>query len=395
MLQKLSKREKVLLMFLLSIIFIVVFFKFVTIPLENKIEELEIVNVSKQNELNTINSLVKKEPFFEKNVEDYRKKLVDLSETYYTKINQEDYLVLLTSINKDDSLKIDSFSFSDNSERYDNKDQIIVDFEFEGLYSELYSYLDEISNNKKDIYVSELKIETESDDFVSGTMAVNFDTIPALNQEYYEKSYFDEFGNLITRQSESPYSRYDSLAKKYDEKNKVSDDEMSKIELYLKDRVVKPVMGFDNSDIFFVGSDVDIIGDITKTEKRLYGSDAIEFSYNFGMKKPENKANLAFEDKLMINEQSKYLSLWVYSNEVTGHQIGVVLIDSIGESYDLVLTSNVDFKEWKALEVEIPIEVNYPCKVQRIYTENTDYDQRLNGTLIFDQLQTADVKELD
>jgi hypothetical protein len=392
---KISNREKTLLAILVVIVFGYLFLNYAIKPLKEKISVLNTEVEAKTIELHKIDKLIEQEEFYNKSYDSYNEKLINYSNKYYSSLNQEEILLILNRFNVGEEFLVNNFKFNNKQGDDGRVEDLVVEFNYMGPYLELYDYIDAINNSDKYIIIKDLDIESKNDNIVSGTMEVDFSSIPAIKSYVNDKSFFEKYGDLVDKQTNSPYIPYASLAQKIAENSKTSADELSKIELYLKNRVVKPVIGFDNSDTFFVGNDVDIIANITKTEKRLYGSNAIEFSYNFGMKKPENRANLAFEDELLINEQSEYLSLWVYSNEVTGHQIGVVLVDSIGESYDLVLTSNVDFKEWKALEVEIPIEVNYPCKVQRIYTENTDYDQRLNGTLIFDQLQTADVKELD
>ncbi|MDM8535039.1 hypothetical protein QUF55_10105, partial [Clostridiaceae bacterium HSG29] len=250
--------------------------------------------------------------------------------------------------------------------------------------------IDSIEDYDKFIRISDMDIESEGENSVSGEMEVNFSSIPLIKEYADNKSYFEEFGDILAKQSESPYVPYPSLAAKIAERLKVSDDDLSKIELYLKDRTVKSISGFDTDNAFFVGSDIDVVGEINRSGIRLYGKDSFEINYNFGVKKADSVANLVFNKNLIIDSQNKYLSVWVKPNEITGHSIGVVIVDSIGNHYDLTLTSNVDFNDWEPLEVEIPIEVNYPCKIQRIYVQSTDYDQRLNGSLLFDQLQIAE-----
>lgn len=390
---KISNREKTLLAILLLMVFGFVFLKYVINPVKAEIIVLNTKSETKAVELKQINKLISQEELYQKAYDSDHKKLIDYSKQYYSNLYQEELLVLLNTLNCGESFLINDFKFSDKQDKDERIQDLNVTFDYTGPYEELYMYIDEISNYDKFIRINDLDIESEIDNIVSGELEINFSSLPLFQAYADGKSIFEIYGDLVDKQTESPYVPYPALAQRIAESTKVSDDELGKIELYLKDRTVKPVIGFDNSKTFFVGSNVDIVADIEKTEKRLYGKDAIKFSYNFGVKRDDSKANLVFEENLIIDEQNKYLSMWVYSNEVTGHQIGAVLVDAIGESYDLVLSNNVDFKEWRILEVEIPIEVNYPCKVQRIYTKSTDYDQRLNGTLIFDQIQTAEIYE--
>jgi len=390
---KISNREKTLIAVLLVAIFGYLFVNFVITPVQAEIKTLDITKEAKEQELVRINNLIKKEDIIKNENESLNNKLITYSDEYFSNINQEDIILLLNQLNNNDGFEIDKFKFTNKIDEDNKIEELIVKFDYIGKYEDLYKYIDSLENYEKFIRISDMDIESEGENSVSGEMEVNFSSIPLIKEYSDNKSYFEEFGNLLAMQTESPYMPYASLAEKIADREKVSNDDLSKIELYLKDRTVKSINGFDNDKAFFVGSDIDVIGKISKSENRLYGNYSFELNYNFGVKKADSEANLVFDKNLIIDSQSKYLSMWVKPNEISGHSIGVVIVDSIGEHYDLSLTNNVDFNDWKALEVEIPIEVNYPCKVQRLYVKSTDYDQRLNGTILFDQLQTAEVLE--
>jgi len=386
---KISNREKTLIAVLLIAISGYLFVNFVINPLQEEVKVLNSIKEAKEQELINVNNLIKKENIVKSEYDSLNSKLKIYSNEYFSDLNQEDILILLNQLNDNNEFEIDKFKFTNKND--DEKiEELIVKFDYIGKYEDLYKYIDSLENYKKFIRISDMDIESEGENSVSGEIEVNFSSISSIEKYADNKSYFEEFGDLVEIQADSPYVPYDSLAAKIAARLAVTDDELSQIELYLKDRKVKPIVGFDGSAKFFVGSDVDIVAEIIQSKKRLYGSDSVEFSYNFGVKKANSKANLTFEDNLIIYEQNKYLSVWTYASEVTGHKVGIVLVDSSGNDYDLTLSQNIDFKEWKALEVEIPIEVSYPCKVQRLYVESTDYEQRLNGTLLFDQLQTAE-----
>jgi hypothetical protein len=268
---------------------------------------------------------------------------------------------------------------------------MIVRFDYSGQYKEVYDYLDKLRNNDKYIQISNLDIESIGDNKISGQIITNFNSIPMMASFASGDSIFDIHGTLVSRQLDSPYERYASLAEKYN----VSDDEMSKMEIYMSRRKTNVINNFNSSETFTIGNDLDVVSTVNLSNKRLYGQHSYEFNYDFGIKKKFNQANLVFEDELVINNQHDFISMWVNAEEITGHEMGVVLIDSNGDDHELIFNSSLDFKGWEVLEVELPIEINYPCKVQRIFVRSTDYDQRLSGSILIDQLQTADVKELD
>ncbi len=390
---KMSSREKTLIAVLLVAIFGYLFVNFVITPLKAEIDVLNITKETKNHELVQINNLIKKEDIIKAEYDSLNNKLITYTDEYFSNLNQEDILLLLNQLNDNDEFDIDKFKFTNRIDEDKKIEELIVKFDYIGKYEDLYKYIDSLENYEKFIRISDMDIESEGENTVSGEIEVNFSSIPLIKKYADNKSYFEEFGDLLAKQSDSPYVPYDSLAAKIAEREQVSDDDLSKIDLYLKDRTVSSIIGFDNDKAFFVGNDIDVVGEITKSENRLYGNDSFQLSYNFGVKKADLEANLVFAKNLIIDSQNKYLSLWVKPNEITGHSIGVIIVDSSGYSYDLPLTNNVDFNDWKVLEVEIPIEINYPCKIQRIYVRSTDYDQKLSGSILFDQLQTAEVFE--
>lgn len=79
----------------------------------------------------------------------------------------------------------------------------------------------------------------------------------------------------------------------------------------------------------------------------------------------------------------------MYAYEASNHNIGAVIIDAKGKEYKVELTKGVDWTQWQEVEVEMPVEITYPCMVQRIYVEGIGYDQKLTGKYLFDQLQVS------
>lgn len=398
--KKLSKREIVLLGILIFFLLGYGFYKFLYIPQKSAIEELENKKIEVKQKLSEVNNEIKKEKRYKETLIKKNKEIEKISELFYLDLNQEDFIVLLNSINRFSSFRISSFSFSDNSlksldQNNNNNGKMSyyeVKLNYSGLYEELYNYVEAVQSQKKYIYINDININTNANGFVRGEMTIKFPNLPFLSEKVNQLSYFEKNGELVKKQNTNPYIPYASLAEKL---RSDDEDELNQIEIYLEDRLVFPIIGFDTSKPFFVGSDVDVTAEIGKSLKRLYGKYSHSFAYDFGVKKPFAEANFVFDKELIINEQKDFISLWVYSEEVTGHMIGISLADSEGNYHNVELTPNVDWKGWKILEADLPIEVNYPARVQRIYTSSTDYDQKLNGKLLFDQMQLADEKELN
>jgi Tfp pilus assembly protein PilO len=388
---KLTNREKVLVTILLLGIFIFVMYRYMITPTKLDIVELEVIKQEKELELSQIRNTINREEDFKAAFKLYNKELNEISNNYFVDLEQEDMLVLLNNLNKSENLAINNFAFTPGSEDLETREQMAVRFDYTGPYQEVYNFLEKINASDKYIQVSRLDIESSDNNVINGQIITNFNSIPMMASFASGDSIFDIHGTLVSRQLDSPYERYASLAEKYN----VSDDEMSKMEIYMSRRKTNVINNFNSSETFTIGNDLDVVSTVNLSNKRLYGQHSYEFDYDFGIKKKFNQANLVFEDELVINNQHDFISMWVNAEEITGHEMGVVLIDSNGDDHELIFNSSLDFKGWEVLEVELPIEINYPCKVQRIFVRSTDYDQRLSGSVLIDQLQTADVKELD
>lgn len=391
---KMTNREKVLLLVLFVSVFSFVFLRFFSSPLKDEIAALEVLKETKTTELQEMNTLIASKNDYNVSTQKYITELETIANRYYIKSIQEDYIILLNDFNDTGNLDLNSFSFSNNSNVSAGKQNFVVRFNYTGPYKEVYSYMNTINNHEKEIKIKNMNIRTGDKNMISGQMEVSFESIPYLEEIASAESIFDERGNLVNKQLFTPYNRYDSLQKKYVSSGENSIDEVSQIELYLKNRVVDPITAFNTSPNFFVGTDPEVTGNITQSPNRLYGQNSLQLNYNFGVRKVNTEANLVFEDNLIIKDPEEFVSVWVNPTEVTGHQIGLVLVDALGESYDLNLASNVDWKDWKVLEAKIPINVTYPSKVQRIYVRSTGYDQRLGGSVLFNRLQMANTREI-
>lgn len=391
---RLSSREKLLISILFVFIFVFVMFNYMISPTIQEIEKLETIKQEKQLELDQIKAIIDREKEYTAAYNLYYNQLVGLSKNYYSDLRQEDILVLLNNLNSNENLEIENFAFSDNSSNVASKNQMSVRFDYSGPYDELYNYLYRLSNNDKFIQVTTLDVESVGNNIINGRIITNFNSIPRIQDFTDGKSIFDIYGDLAKKQLDSPYLRYPTLAKKYAQQGKVNVDEMSQMELYSRNRVVDPINAFNTSPTFFVGTDPEVTGNVTQSPKRLYGQDSLQLEYNFGVRNVNVEANLVFEENLIIQNPEEFISLWANPREITGHQIGLVIIDTLGNSYDLNLASHVDWKNWKVLEAKIPIDVVYPCKVQRIYVRSTGYDQRLGGSILFDGLQIANTREI-
>lgn len=91
------------------------------------------------------------------------------------------------------------------------------------------------------------------------------------------------------------------------------------------------------------------------------------------------------DSTLTLPGKPESLSLWV-KGDGKGARLRAVLADAAGASYTLDLAKQVNWTDWKYLQVPMPAGVHYPVSVSRIYPVETDQARQYKGELIIDDL---------
>lgn len=144
---------------------------------------------------------------------------------------------------------------------------------------------------------------------------------------------------------------------------------------------------FEDGTYFFVGSDKKMDGEISNSVVAKNGIYSADFKFDYMFLRPVNSASLVFTKPQMLYSPAESIVLQVYSYEFSGHEIGVVIKDSMRKEHKVVLSPSVDWVEWKELSADLPQEIAYPCLIQRIYVEGKGREQRRMGRFLFDQLE--------
>ncbi|MDO4753486.1 MAG: hypothetical protein Q4A41_00630 [Bacillota bacterium] len=144
---------------------------------------------------------------------------------------------------------------------------------------------------------------------------------------------------------------------------------------------------FEDGAYFFVGSDQKMDGSIANSVVAKNGVYSADFQFDFLIMRPINTANLVFSKPQMLYKPAESMLLQTYAYEFSGHEIGVVVRDSMRREHKIPLSKTVDWVGWKELKADIPQEVAYPCLIQRIYVEGTGSEQKRMGRFLFDQLE--------
>lgn len=386
---KMTKREKILIGLLLVVALAYGYFQFLYTPLINEIADLEVKKVQKEAELLEIEQYMAKEGFYEAEYNKNIEVLEEIISNYYIKNHQEDIVILMKEFNESEDLLLNDFSFSDKTEQLEAIEQLSVQVDFEGSYESLNQYLNKIESNDQYIAISEVSIDTDEDGLISGELELNFMSIPALNTYLEKASLFEKNGVLVERQVDSPFNQYESLAMKQE------NTDPTVMESYMEDHSIYSLGNLANKRSFFVGTDQSISGKITTTSHSQYNSTSLLLDYNYGVLKPDLEANLVFEDQLLISNPHEYISVLAKSEQITNHAFGLVIVDSYGESHILSLMDSITSDAWEVYEVEMPLDVVYPARVQRVYVKSTSNDQQINGKVYIDSIMLSNTKEAE
>ncbi len=147
------------------------------------------------------------------------------------------------------------------------------------------------------------------------------------------------------------------------------------------------VNGFDDNAFFFVASDPDTKGSVTRSLIRKNGSHSANLLFDFITAKESNVVSVVFEKEQRLDVQPANIYMQVYAFESSNHSIGMVLLDSAGREFKVTLAEAVDWVEWNEISAPLPEGITYPCVVQRIFVEGVGYGQKTTGRYIFDQLE--------
>lgn len=298
-----------------------------------------------------------------------------------------------------------------------------ADLKYEGYYYSFLDFLTEISEYEKKIIVKDIKVTKDDDGYLRGNILLDFYSIENIIQDgeeiyawgpnlgYVVGDPFSQFGDYEAQQKakESQGKSDTTTASKDDSGSDIFSSILDRIDSIGKDDSTtttggssgsssgdvetvdrgKTVIDFDKKDgMFFVGNNKDIKGsiDINK-KKKSQGDGSLNLKYDFLEKRQHNMANISFNNNVLIKEQPDSLTLAVNPLDKSEAAIGVIIRDREGVDYKLELSSDLNWNGFKTLGVDLPIDINYPAIIERIYVETEDFYEKLNGNLLIDDLR--------
>lgn len=393
---RISKRDRNLLIFLLVFALLAAYYFFIIIPQEEKIvaleTELSLKEVSKmemQLKMASLNNL-------DKNIAALEATMAESASDYFSSITQEEMLMLIGSFAEGLPMTFSGMTFMDLATAEMTQIQYQADVNFEGDYDALMQYMRNVRSFNKRILIKDLVVQTQEDSSLTGRIKLEFNGLPQV------ASYSVPMIKLVSDQfiardvTQSPFIPYEGFVRVEETTEFITEPDYPEYDYnedeidYADYRPKTQIQGFEEGNTFFVGNNEDITGFVTRSKTKVAGGFSAEMSFDFVTGRTHSEANLVFDTTpVLINKQADYLGLWVYAYEASNHKIGAVIIDSKGKEFKVELASQVDWTQWKEIETPLPVEITYPCMIQRIYVEGIGYEQKLTGKYLFDQLQVS------
>lgn len=397
---RISRRDKYMLLVLGLVTLFAAYYFLLLVPQEKAIAELEATYETKKTEKSLIDTQLSSLKRLASSIEELKQTIVTESETYYSELSQEEMLLTVASFAEGLPINFSELTFSENTSIIEGILRYSATVKFNGDYHSLIGYIRNIRNNNDKIVVREIGVNNDFVNGLTGQLVLEFNAIPSLaayetpeeplitfapNTRDILAGPFAPYETFVavTESSETPITDVSTEYPEYEMESTEAID-------YEEYRPKTQIYGFEDGSNFYVGSSTDIKGFLTRSKTSIAGGYSAELTFDFVTARDFSEANIVFDtNPIMINKQAEYLGIWIYAYEASNHAIGAVIIDSKGKEFRVELAPSVDWTQWQEVEALMPVEISYPCMVQRIYVEGVGYDQKLNGKYLFDQLEVS------
>ena len=115
------------------------------------------------------------------------------------------------------------------------------------------------------------------------------------------------------------------------------------------------------------------------------GNNSVRLDYSFQKSDNTQVAYVAFDNPYVFDKRINKIGLWVKGNNMN-HWLRGMLVDGKGNQQLITFTSAIDFEGWKYVTANIPQDIKYPVKLERIYIASLHCPQAASFNLEFDQL---------
>lgn len=166
-------------------------------------------------------------------------------------------------------------------------------------------------------------------------------------------------------------------------------DAIKNIKVYIGSNE-KFLYGFETMEnLRFTSYPDTVIGQVNQSEEAKEGTKSIALNYDFsqGVNTRAAYANFGTEENpgLSIDGIPKKLGLWV-KGDGNGTWLRGSILDSKGKSHIIDFDKNLNWTDWQFITANIPSNISYPIKLERVYVAEIDSAKKPSGTILLDGL---------
>lgn len=380
-----SKKEKNLLILLITAIIIWIFYKFIISVQAESIIELKKSKETYENELIRIGNILEKEELIKNQWTKLNGEFDEVSKIYFSDINQPEIMHILNEIIDNGRLKVPSMSFiGPDYIQMNNMDSkyIGINLPFEGSYKDLDLFFTQLRNSSKKLLVTQLSLSNDNEDTLKGQISLN--AFSYGNENIGQGGYFY---NNSSDNKENPFKPFEGYIDK-EEIAETFEDVGSEEE---KRAILDDL---ESGDTYFIGTSYTVTGKVNKLNKPKYGKTSVRAEYFISTDFKAEKAYVVLDDRnIVLKYPPDSIGLWVYAYGYSPITIGFRFQNMDDKKIDLELTRGVNWTGWEYISASPPKDINiYPLKLDRIYFElgpnRDDY-----GVMLFDRIECSYSKE--
>ncbi|RKD32314.1 phosphodiester glycosidase family protein [Thermohalobacter berrensis] len=143
----------------------------------------------------------------------------------------------------------------------------------------------------------------------------------------------------------------------------------------------------DLDNIEFIPYPESVKGNIELANEDKEGTSSVKLKYDFTESEGTSAGYILFgEDGLKLKGSPDKIGMWIHGNN-SNHWIRGKITDSNGNTYPIDFTQHVNWNGWEWVTADIPRNVSYPIKLNRIYVVEINPLNFDKGEILFDGLK--------
>lgn len=150
-----------------------------------------------------------------------------------------------------------------------------------------------------------------------------------------------------------------------------------------------PIHGLDSyEDLGFTTYPQAVTGSISLSTDAKEGTHSLRLNYDFTQSEETRAAYVLLGSQgqgISLSGKPNKIGMWVYGNK-SEHWLRGKLVDSKGTSYNIDFDKTIDWSDWKWVTADIPANIAYPIKLERVYLVETDPSKKDMGEILIDGL---------